>query len=84
MVAGHIDEFSPFLEILLWQCPESYIILPLKTNHWLRTIDILYFEDWPQICATLHQFVHLYAMCSSIAYSFLQIMQALPHIQLNF
>ena len=83
---GHINDFVIFFKCLRY-CRASYMILLLKTSQ--RTIDMVaydryvVYEDWPQICGTLHQFIHLYAMCASNAHSFLRIVQTFFFL-LNF
>ena len=62
--------------LMLFIFLQTLAIIPSKLydsclqNHPLLTIDMWYFEDWPQICATLHQIIHLYAVCASNAHSF--------------
>ena len=62
--------------LMLFIFLQTLAIIPSKLydsclqNHPLLTIDMWYFEDWPQICATLHQNIHLYAVCASNAHSF--------------
>jgi len=83
---GHIEDIVIFFKCLRY-CRASYMILLLKTSQ--RTIDMVaydryvVYEDWPQICGTLHQFIHLYAMCASNAHSFLRIVQTFFFL-LNF
>ena len=68
--------------LMLFIFLQTLAIIPSKLydsclqNHPLLTIDMWYFEDWPQICATLHQIIHLYAVCASNAHSFLRNLQA--------